>query len=272
MINAAVFTGADLTGSDLTATKGLDVDFRRARLTATKFVGADLPRAKMIRTRLERSDMRGAFLFGLNAQLSDLSDSDMSGADLTNADLSGANLTRANLTDCILRGANLTGARLSDAILDGADLGQADMKGVWVELAQLDTARSLPNRLTFIGRNSEPPATALKVSEAIRPLGRLGIALTILRLGWQHASLRHPVLRFTVLILCAVILPTRIPALLVAMALSYFTSPLLNLPDTNDVFGRRSQASPFDRLTRLLFRQRRPLPSYWNYEDSYNQH
>jgi hypothetical protein len=94
---AAVNSGADLLGADLS----------RANL-----LGADLSRANLSGADLSRADLLGANLSGAN----------LSGANLSGADLLGANLSRADLLGANLSGANLSGANLSGANLSGANL------------------------------------------------------------------------------------------------------------------------------------------------------
>ena len=94
-VEAAVKSGANLSGADL----------RGAHL-----YGADLRGA-----HLYGADLRGAHLYG-----ADLRGADLSGADLFGADLSGADLSGADLFGADLFGANLFGANLSGACLHGA--------------------------------------------------------------------------------------------------------------------------------------------------------
>ena len=107
-LEAAVKTGADLTGTDLRG-----ADLRGADLTGAYLMGADL---------------RGAYLRG---------------ADLSGAYLSGANLSSAHLSGAYLRGAYLSGAYLSGANLSSADLSGANLSGAYLRGANLSGAKGV---------------------------------------------------------------------------------------------------------------------------------
>ncbi|MCI0541141.1 MAG: pentapeptide repeat-containing protein [Verrucomicrobiales bacterium] len=129
---AAVISGADLYGADLT-----DTDLHGATLHGAKLRGADLTSAKL----------HGAILHGAKLSGANLTDADLHGAILCSAELRGANLTDADLHGAILCGAELRGANLTDALFTGADLSGArlsDTKGTTTNeesIARLDEIR-----------------------------------------------------------------------------------------------------------------------------------
>jgi hypothetical protein len=94
-VKAAVKSGADLSGADLS----------RANLSGADLSCANLSGADLSRANLSRANLSGA----------DLSCADLPGADLSRADLPGADLSRADLSRANLSGANLSGANLSGA-------------------------------------------------------------------------------------------------------------------------------------------------------------
>ena len=78
---------------------------------------------------LSSADLHGADLRGANLSGADLRGADLRGANLRSADLRGANLSSADLFGANLSGANLSGADLFDAYLSGANLSGADLSG-----------------------------------------------------------------------------------------------------------------------------------------------
>ena len=76
---------------------------------------------------LSGADLRSANLSGADLRSANLSGANLSGANLSGADLSGADLRSANLSGADLRSANLSGADLSGADLRSANLSGADL-------------------------------------------------------------------------------------------------------------------------------------------------
>jgi hypothetical protein len=97
-----------------------ECDSWRAAVEAALKSGADLSGAD-----LSRANLSGAKLFGANLSGANLSGADLSGADLYGANLSGAKLYGADLSGAKLFGANLYGANLFGANLYGANLSGA---------------------------------------------------------------------------------------------------------------------------------------------------
>ena len=114
-VDAAIASGADLRGANLTG-----VDLQSANLTRAKLKGADLTGATLSDADLREANLAGAVLRG---------------ADLRKANLKGANLSAANHwlsagpIPANLRNANLREADLTKADLDGANLREADLRG-----------------------------------------------------------------------------------------------------------------------------------------------
>ena len=97
------FSGANLSGVDLSNAHLFDVDLSGANLS-----GANLYEADLRFSGLDYADLSGADLVGAALRY----------ADLSGADLSGANLYGADLYNAFLSGADLTGANLFIANLD----------------------------------------------------------------------------------------------------------------------------------------------------------
>lgn len=104
---------ADLEGANLHA----------ANLLGTNFEGANLFKARANVANLNVSNLRGAnlkeiTLVGANLVGADLEEADLEGADLEGANLQGSNLRKARLTNVNLKMANLGGVDLTQAIMD----------------------------------------------------------------------------------------------------------------------------------------------------------
>jgi hypothetical protein len=127
-IQAALASGADLTGAILTGADLTGADLMGAILTGANLRGAILTGANLRGATLTGADLTNATLRGANLTGANLTGADLTGADLTGAILMGANLRGADLTGAILRGANLRGADLTDATLRGADLRGANLR------------------------------------------------------------------------------------------------------------------------------------------------
>jgi hypothetical protein len=123
-VEAAVKSGADLSGANLS--------------------GADLSGANLSGAYLSGANLSGAYLSGANLRGAYLSGANLRGANLRGAYLSGAYLSDAYLSDAYLRGANLSGADLSDANLSGADLSDANLSGAKGADAAIAKTRILP--------------------------------------------------------------------------------------------------------------------------------
>ena len=99
LVDAAVKSGANLSGANLSGANLSGADLSGANLSGADLSGADLSGA----------DLYGADLSGANLSGASLSGADLYGADLSGADLSGASLYRANLSGATLYRASLSG-------------------------------------------------------------------------------------------------------------------------------------------------------------------
>jgi hypothetical protein len=129
-VEAAVASGADLSGAYL----------RGADLSGAYLRGADLSGAYLRGADLSGADLRGAYLSDADLSGAYLRGADLSGADLSGADLSGADLSGADLRGAYLSGADLSGADLSGAYLRGAYLSGADLRGAYLSTIAQDIA------------------------------------------------------------------------------------------------------------------------------------
>ncbi|MGH2412802.1 MAG: pentapeptide repeat-containing protein [Microcystaceae cyanobacterium] len=95
-------------------------------------------------------DLSGAGLVLANLSGAKLSGANLAQANLSQANLSGADLSGADLTGASLHGANLSGANLSGANLNGTDLREAylvnaNLTGVRLDNAFVQSAIGIPN-------------------------------------------------------------------------------------------------------------------------------
>jgi hypothetical protein len=120
-VEAAVKSGADLSGANLSG----------ANLRSANLSGADLSGANLSGANLSGADLSGANLSGAN-----LRSANLSGADLSGANLSGANLSGADLSGADLRSADLSGANLRSADLSGANLRSADLDNAYLDTGE----------------------------------------------------------------------------------------------------------------------------------------
>jgi len=121
----AKFSGADLTGADLSETN-LEADFSRADLTGAQVFEA------LLAGRYPDSTMRqltgsGARLNGIFTGV-DFTDSDLPGASCRGGSFQRANLTRANVPGAHFDHSDLSDAVLDESIWDGGTLRGADLR------------------------------------------------------------------------------------------------------------------------------------------------
>jgi uncharacterized protein YjbI with pentapeptide repeats len=141
----ADFSGANLSGADLSEIRAwqalfVDADLRGTMLAGSDlrechFSGAVLREADLSRTWLEEADFSGADLSN-----ADLRQADLSRAVLMRANLSGTNLSEAELVDTNLQEANLRAAILSKAEAQDSDFSEADLTGADLRGARLEGA------------------------------------------------------------------------------------------------------------------------------------
>lgn len=122
VLHFSKFTGADLSGSTMSATGLRFANMDRADLSSVDLSDAFAPFLSGRGSNLRGANLRQANFFG-----ADLRDADLRGADLTSAalpfaDLRGADLRGAKLKAAYLSGANLLGAKLSNAVFDNTDM------------------------------------------------------------------------------------------------------------------------------------------------------
>ena len=120
------FSGAVLFSLE---TESLRLCVEAAVKSGADLYGANLSRANLYDANLSRANLYGADLSGADLYGADLSGADLSSANLYGANLYGANLYGANLSRANLYGANLYGANLSRADLYGADGGKLKCVG-----------------------------------------------------------------------------------------------------------------------------------------------
>ena len=100
----------------------IETDSWKLAVEAAIKSGADLSGANLRGADLYGANLRGADLYGANLRGANLYGANLRGANLRGADLRGANLYGADLYGADLRGADLYGANLYGADLYGADL------------------------------------------------------------------------------------------------------------------------------------------------------
>ncbi len=120
-VEAAVKSGDDLSGADLSEANLSGADLYRANLSEANLIGAYLSWANLSEANLCRANLSRD-----NHSEANLARANLSGADLSMANLSMANLSRADLSGADLYGANLSGADLSKADLSRASLSRAE--------------------------------------------------------------------------------------------------------------------------------------------------
>jgi len=134
-LEAAVKSGADLSGANLFGKNLSRADLTEANLTRADLFGANLSGADLFRANLS-----GANLTETNLSRADLTEANLSGANLTGANLSRADLTETNLTEANLSRANLSRADLTEANLTRADLFRANLSGA--DLTEVNLSRA----------------------------------------------------------------------------------------------------------------------------------
>ncbi|MDY7016130.1 MAG: pentapeptide repeat-containing protein, partial [Cyanobacteriota bacterium] len=139
VIDCAIFSGVELTGSDFSGSRLNRVYFSRAYLLNANFSGADI----------RFTDYSGAYLNVARFKAADLTGSRFKGADLT-----GADLREAKLCNTDFRGADLSCTRLEGADLNGANLAGTDLIDIfwdeqtnWEGVRGLETAVNVPEAL-----------------------------------------------------------------------------------------------------------------------------
>lgn len=113
------FTGANLSGLDLSNADLSHGFFESANLSGAKLAGANLERAVFAHANLEGADLTGAKLKDASLGRAKLARAKLGGADLSEAILVGADLSGADLTNLTLDGASLRDVRFESANLDG---------------------------------------------------------------------------------------------------------------------------------------------------------
>lgn len=142
------FTGADLTGADLSNLILTKADFRDAILEGVNFAdsdltGADFSNAVLAGANLTRVKCAGAKFCGTNIGRAILKDADFSGG----LDMSDAVLAKSDLSGAQFNGANLNGVDLSECIFNNTDMSgvtapqllfiSSDLKGLRLTGADL---------------------------------------------------------------------------------------------------------------------------------------
>jgi len=139
-LSRCVFTGADLSDTDLSGSELQGANFTGANLsgadlTYTRAHHANFTEANLANARAPWSDLTGAVLAGAVLRQADVHAGNLKDADLTNADLTGALLDQASLVGTNLAGsdlhaANLTQTQTRGAHVEAADLSSAILMGV----------------------------------------------------------------------------------------------------------------------------------------------
>jgi uncharacterized protein YjbI with pentapeptide repeats len=148
-VEAAIGSGADLSGANLSRAYLSGADLSRAYLSGADLSGADLSGAYLSGAYLSgadlsRADLLRAYLSGADLLRAYLSRADLSGANLSRADLSGANLSGTNLSGAYLSRADLSGTNLSGADLSRADLSRTNLSGaVGINPCRADALRDM---------------------------------------------------------------------------------------------------------------------------------
>lgn len=124
LVEAAVRSGIDLSGSDLSRTNLArcvltGAQLNKSDLSGANLVAADLTGARLVEAMLAASDMTGAILYKANLASANLSDANMSSVYAVWAFLAEANLSEANLTNANFSGANLSNTQMFETILTG---------------------------------------------------------------------------------------------------------------------------------------------------------
>jgi len=137
--------GRRLIFADLSHTKMVNFDFRKADLRGASLKGSKLHfslflDAKLQTADLYRASLHGAILIKANLQKADLSEANLQKANLFEANLQKADLSLANLQKADLSLANLQKADLSLANLQKADLSEANLQEADLSLANLQKA------------------------------------------------------------------------------------------------------------------------------------
>lgn len=142
----ADFTGADLSGAQMTGLDAREGKFESAKLTGANMSYAVLAGAMLVDAKLDRANLTG----GIKAAGADFSIASLRGADLTggklygadfrSSEMQGAIFNYASLQGAAMEGAKLQAASLQRAVLWGADMSRtdvtaADLRGVKVWMA-----------------------------------------------------------------------------------------------------------------------------------------
>lgn len=153
-LDAADFTGADLSGVNLTGATAIETCFRRARMHAANmasldasdadFSDANLSGACANRIILRRANLQGAVFAEATLKGANFEGANLDGADFVAADMAFAILNEANFDETNFEGANLSGAvlcllplykanlvgaRFEDALMQKCDLEGVELPG-----------------------------------------------------------------------------------------------------------------------------------------------
>lgn len=149
-LHMARFQEADLTDVDLGMPISLSFGPRDDLLTISQRMPPDLRLADFSGARMSGVNLSGASLEGNRFPGADLTAANLRGAQLRQADFSGATLDRADLRRSLLIGCNFrkatfAKARLNGTDFSGADLTDADLDGAYVgRVDWLDWLSGLP--------------------------------------------------------------------------------------------------------------------------------
>ena len=150
-LHMARFEEADLTDVDLGQAAAPIFDPSDEKLSISQRTPPDLRLADFSGARMSGVNLSGATLEGNRFPGADLTAANLRGAQLRQADFSGAKLDRADLRRSLLIGCNFRRAtfekaRLNGADFSGADLTDADLEGAYVDRADwLEWLSELPD-------------------------------------------------------------------------------------------------------------------------------